>query len=386
MRSDGLKVGLSYLKSWEVVGFNPGIHLGYRLTNEKAIRPVQGWKRVNNGNVVTVIEAFTNRSFGDSSLIFITDYHPLSKTLAEHHFTSQSRYQTRAPSVLVPEQVLWSYIVQMANALKAIHMAGLAARVIDPTKILLTSKNRIRLNACAILDVVQYDTQRTIIDQQREDLLQFGRLILALGTNNPSVIHNIPKGMEQFARSYSQSLKESVFWLLDVTSPQQQAKSIDLLISGISAQIVATFDNTLHQDDQLNTELNRELENSRIIRLLMKLNFINERPDHEHDRQWSENGERYYLKLFRDYVFHQVDAQGKPVVDLAHVLGCLNKLDAGLEEKIMLTSRDEQTCFVVTYREVKRGVESAFQDLMKSARMGMWVMQHHYEPFLRFKN
>lgn len=347
------------------------IYLGYRLTNEKAIRPVQGWKRVTNGNVITVIDAFTNRSFGDSSLIFITDYHPLSKTLAEQHFISQTRYPTRAPSVLIPEQVLWSYVVQIANALKAIHMAGLAARIIDPTKILLTSKNRIRLNACAILDVVQFDTPRTILDLQREDLLQFGRLILGIGTNNPLILHNIPKGMEQFARSYSPALKESVFWLLDVASPQQQNKSIDLLISGISSQIVATFDSTLHLDDQLNTELNRELENSRILRLMTKLNIINERPDHEHDRQWSENGERYYLKLFRDYVFHQVDAQGNPVIDLAHVIGCLNKLDAGLEEKVMLTSRDEQTCFVVTYRELKRGVESAFQDLMKSARRGM---------------
>ena len=35
---------------------------------------------------------------------------------------------------------------------------------------------------------------------------------------------------------------------------------------------------------------------------------------------WAETGERYYLKLFRDYVFHQVDANGHPVTDLAHVL------------------------------------------------------------------
>lgn len=72
----------------------------------------------------------------------------------------------------------------------------------------------------------------------------------------------------------------------------------------------------------------------------------------DHDPNWSETSERYVLKLFRDYVFHQTDAQGKPVTDLSHVLMCLNKLDAGLDEKIMLVSRDEQTCIIVSYAEV----------------------------------
>jgi ABC-type uncharacterized transport system YnjBCD ATPase subunit len=44
------------------------------------------------------------------------------------------------------------------------------------------------------------------------------------------------------------------------------------------------------------------------------------------DPSWSETGDRYLLKLFRDYVFHQVDEMGNPVVDMAHVLQCLNKV------------------------------------------------------------
>ena len=120
-------------------------------------------------------------------------------------------------------------------------------------------------------------------------------------------------------------------------------------------------------DDSLYADLSREVENARLVRLLTKLNFINERPEFEHDRQWAENGERFFLKLFRDYVFHQVDAQGHPVIDLAHVLTCMNKLDAGIDERITLISRDEQNVLVVSYRELKRGVESAFQDLINAA-------------------
>jgi hypothetical protein len=44
------------------------------------------------------------------------------------------------------------------------------------------------------------------------------------------------------------------------------------------------------------------------------------------DPSWSESGDRYLLKLFRDYVFHQVDESGAPVVNLAHVISCLNKV------------------------------------------------------------
>jgi len=68
------------------------------------------------------------------------------------------------------------------------------------------------------------------------------------------------------------------------------------------------------------------------------------------------------LKLFRDYVFHQacsahyhiltsvtqrsatkgvciapqVNEEGKPVLDLAHVIECLNKLEVGSAEKVLL--------------------------------------------------
>lgn len=336
------------------------------MTNEKAIRSVQAWKRVCNGSVVTIHDAFTSRSFQDSSLIFVTDYHPLSKTLAEQHLGAGNRFQTRHPAH-IPEQVLWSYLTQIANALKAIHSNGLAARIIEPSKILLTAKNRVRLNACAIMDVVQYEAQRSVTDLQRQDLVNLGQLVVTLGANSPSVMGNPTRAMEHFTRAYTPQLKNSVFWLLNGMQKDQE-RSIDIFITGISSQLMSTFDSSLHLDDQLTSDLSRELENGRLVRLMTKLNLINERPEYDHDRQWSENGERYFLKLFRDFVFHQVDAQGDPVVDLGHVLACLNKLDAGSDERITLVSRDEQSCFVVSYKELKKALESSFQALMKPGR------------------
>ncbi|KAI4174064.1 MAG: hypothetical protein LQ343_002628 [Gyalolechia ehrenbergii] len=342
---------------------------GYRLneaSSEHAVRNVQqNWKRVRNGNVVTVHLAFTNSSFGDSSLVFVTDFHPLAETLAQRHFTPTSRYANRWPTPQLPEQTLWGYVVQIANALKAIHSAGLAARVIDPSKILLTGENRIRLNACGIVDVIHADSPPTLVDNQRLDLYLLGRLILALGSNNTSQ-HNQGKAMEVFFKSYTPRLKEITNWLLDHVSPHRN-DSIDSFLVQIAGDMMTVFDNSLHQHDALESALARELENSRMVRLMTKMNLINERPEYEHDRQWAEHGNRYCIKLFRDYVFHQVDAQGNPVLDLAHVLACLNKLDAGSEEKIMLTTRDEETVIVVNYKELKACIEGAWQDLNRRA-------------------
>ncbi|KAF2749573.1 hypothetical protein M011DRAFT_457016 [Sporormia fimetaria CBS 119925] len=362
----------------------------FRLTNEMAIRSVQPWKRILNSSVVTIHDAFTTRAFGDSSLILVTDYHPCSKSLGEEHFKASpmtSRFHGRqSASSHVPEQTLWGYIVQIASALKAIHGAGLAARLINPSKILITSKNRIRLNACAIMDVVQYENGRSLSDLQVDDLVQLGRLILSIATNNLSAHLNMQKSMDHLTRSsYSARIKECVQWLLSPqptpgtpTSPtgaNTVQKDIDTFLAGIADQFASIFDSTLHAEDTLTNTLGRELESSRLVRLLVKINFITERPESDPNgapanaaTSWSETGERYFLKLFRDYVFHQVDANGNPVINLAHVLDCLNKLDAGSEEKIALISRDEQNVIIVSYREIKRATEAAFQELIKAGR------------------
>lgn len=46
----------------------------------------------------------------------------------------------------------------------------------------------------------------------------------------------------------------------------------------------------------------------------------------------------------------------------------MNKLDAGADEKILLTSRDDQTAIVVTYKELKSCITAAFNDIYTKTR------------------
>jgi PAB-dependent poly(A)-specific ribonuclease subunit 3 len=275
---------------------------------------------------------------------------------------SSGRFGGRQPSPHVPENVLWSYIVQLASAIKACHSLRLAVRTIQPNKIIVTSKNRIRLNACSILDIVQFDSQFQLEQLKQDDFVQLGRLILSIAGNANAAL-NIGKAMEHLTRTYTPKLRECVTWL--VSTDLGVEKNIDTFLQGISSEMVQTLDMQLHESDTLTSTLVGELENGRLVRLVAKLGLINDRPEYEHNPQWSETGERYYLKLFRDYVFHAVDEQGRPVTDLGHIVSCLNKLDAGSDEKIQLMSRDEQSVFVVSYKEVKKGIETAFGELTR---------------------
>lgn len=348
---------------------------GYRLTNEHAIRQVKEWRKVRNGGVASIHDAFTTRAFGDSSLVFVQDYHPLSKTLVEAHLaptpTTGGRFhqpQPPQPKPPLAEDVLWGYVAQLANALKAIHDLKLAARCVDASKIILSNKNRLRLSACSVLDVVHFENKRPLADIQQDDLLQFGRVMLCLATNTqPAHLTDTKGPIEQMSRTYSLAMKDTIMWLLTPATPPA-IKEIDEFIRGVSTHIVSTLDASLQESDLLGAELFRELENGRIARLMMKLATVNERADFDGDRTWSENGERYILKLFRDYVFHQVDAHGNPVLDPGHMIRCLNKLDAGIDERIVLTSRDDQTSFLVSYKEVKKQLSNAFGELQKGLK------------------
>ena len=323
----------------------------------KFIRTV--WRRVRNGNVVTLHEMFTSsEAFGENSLIIVSDYHPESLTLQQLHASKHGFGTPRRSNMTVPEDLLWKYIVQISNALRAIHAQGLSARLISADKFLVTDEDRIRFNGCAIGDLLSPNNQ-PLADLQRSDLASLGNLVISLGTQ-----FGKHKSLDQFERSYSQHLLDTVNWLLHAGDE----RSLTNLLVRSSPAIMDGFSTVQDDNDVLQGFLGRELENGRLVRLVLKLNTINERPEYANDPLWSDYGPRGKIKLFRDYVFQQVDEQGRPVLNMGHMLACLNKLDAGLDEKIKLESRDGKSILLVTFKEMKQLMESSFQDLSRRSR------------------
>lgn len=354
----------------------------FRLTHQSAFAPIEVWSNLHHPNIVSVKEAFTTRSFSDNSLVVVYAYHPDAQTLYEAHLKPKAPTMQKTPysrsthlqvhhPTQIPERTIWSYIVQIASAIKKVHDAGQAVRMVDVSKVLLTGQNRVRISSCGIVEVMIHDPHQVQLPDlalhQQEDLTMFGRLVFALCCGNvaASSPQNFQKSLDAMGRSYSPDMKHAALFLISKGGPH---RNIDQLLDNIRGKVLIDLEDAMHATDRLENELMGELENARLVRLLCKFGFINERPEFAREPRWSETGDRYIIKLFRDYVFHQVDELNNPVVNLSHVLTCLNKLDVGTDEKIMLVSRDEQSCLVVSYKEIKQCIESAFSDLANAQR------------------
>lgn len=227
--------------------------------------------------------------------MFAYDYHPTSRTLFTEHFTPKpptvgKNGRLQPQEMHVQERTLWSYITQLANALKAIHSEGLAARMVEPSKILCTGRNRCGLQllspvggdldsnvfrsnqnthqllcnprcrcgrrfsehghppgASALLDTRETfsctltNTSHFLASVlQQEDLLSLGKLILALTNLSVSAVQNLPKALEILSRSYSNEVKNLVMFLL--SKPGPMGKTIDEVLSMLGPRLLNELD------------------------------------------------------------------------------------------------------------------------------------------------
>lgn len=440
------------------------------------------WKQVHSSSIISVRDYFISLGTefgsenGSSSLWFVSDYFPGAISLKSKYFSPPS---TSIPSTVsgitpslpslpwwssmslfirVEEEVIWSYLFQLLCALKEIHNKQLNLSKLKLDNILVTSKNRLRLNTVCFLEFFNSITSpKTWTMSQREDLSSIGKLILIISCkvlinqnlkktpcsvnlhitslkdidqfflsktvytptvnsseyqndyeriqdqnqdlfykNNQTLtdkLGNVELNEEEvgddekrpfnpqqfcnhlveyFCQHYSSELQEVVFHLLGLDSqidPQNNRITnkleIETILAMVAVRMTSEIESLHSYTDMLESELSLEVENGRLFRLISKLGFINERPEFDMDPNWSETGDRYLLKLFRDYVFHQVNEDGSPCVDLGHVVESLNKLDIGSPEKIALMSRDEQSVLVVSYKDLKRCVENSFNELLQ---------------------
>lgn len=52
-------------------------------------------------------------------------------------------------------------------------------------QVIITGKNRVRINCVGMMDVLNFDPNKTIVQYQYEDLLQLGSLIVCIALRTP---------------------------------------------------------------------------------------------------------------------------------------------------------------------------------------------------------
>jgi len=317
--------------------------------------------------------------WGSAALYFAHDYYAGASSLESIHCELGDGCKPAS------ESQLWSYASQLCCALRAVHAAGLAvggASTLSPSKILacpssattidgpMNGEPRIRLAAVGIVDVLRPELVgkanvhgNGVSFAQREDLRAMGKLLAVLACGPTRSPMTDPISVAQ--HRCSQPLGRLITGLIS-----DAITDCGMLTQLLAPVALDSLEAARASNDQLKVELAKELENGRLLRLLVKLAFVNERPDGDMDTQWAETGDRYILKLFRDFVFHQHNDEGAPVLDWGHVFESLNKLDVGVSEKVLLLSRDELSMLVASYADVKRCVDSAYTELVQASSAG----------------
>ncbi|RUP48566.1 hypothetical protein BC936DRAFT_144399 [Jimgerdemannia flammicorona] len=91
--------------------------------------------------------------------------------------------------------------------------------------------------------MLQYDGGQNVARFQQEDLLAFGKLVIALACNSLASITQLPKSFEYISRHYSAELKNVVLCLLSKPMP---TKTIDEVVTLIGPRILHEI-NSAHQ-------------------------------------------------------------------------------------------------------------------------------------------
>lgn len=145
------------------------------------------WSKVRHASIVGLHDCFLARG----ALFFVYAFIPGAQTLKEYYFDTQVDISTKyhvtryPPDILIPEQVLWSYIVQLVSLIHSVHASNMSCRAIYITHVIMSFNGRIRLNGVGIPDVLEYDSKKTPGEEQANDLYDLGILILSLINRRP---------------------------------------------------------------------------------------------------------------------------------------------------------------------------------------------------------
>jgi PAB-dependent poly(A)-specific ribonuclease subunit 3 len=294
---------------------------------------------LNHPGLVRFISCF--HVVQNRAVFFVHQYHPMSLTLREVLYgLGRGRggmldAEVRASQGFHPldEGTIWSHVTQLVSAVRAVHRGNLACRTLQLNHILVspeagsgidenaqsmmkddilrTNRVRLRLNCLGVVDALEFEARKPIGELQVEDMRCLGRIILSLATGSEigsdasaETLNRCDGFMRQH---YSQELHTLTMALLARPRPGRMGMmivnppTVEEICRAVAEHAFDEMDSANAVIDGMDDALAAEYESGRALRLMMKLAFINERPEFGVDTRWSESGDCYVLKLFRDF-------------------------------------------------------------------------------------
>jgi PAB-dependent poly(A)-specific ribonuclease subunit 3 len=247
------------------------------------------------------------------AVFFVHNYHAGAVTFKERFFNIP-RGENGVP---LPESFIWSCLTQLVSAIAAVHGSNLAVRTLQLNHILCTQEGssgviklnsgpfglpriRLRINCVGIVDILEFEARKTLEELQRDDMRSLGCILLSMTTGSEITVNDIFRGNNaqqqgqilvpyfDFVRqNYSRDLFVLIHSLLNPGVPPQTIRGV---ASSMAMRAFEELDEAHTCIDNMDGSLMGIYESGRALRLLLKLAFVNERPEFGIDKNWSESG------------------------------------------------------------------------------------------------
>ena len=257
------------------------------------------------------------------AVFFVHHYHAGSMTLHERFF----KHGQGQGGVPLPEPLIWSCAVQLVSAIRAVHGNNLAVRTLQLNHILCTPENsmpmssfgmyglpklRLRINCVGIIDVLEFEARKGLEELQIVDMRALGCILLSMTTGTEINVNDIFNRnntsqqqaqilMEYFQFVQTNYSREMYILIHSLLNPNVPPSNIRTIAASLAMRAFDELDVAYDCIDERHGSLTGIYESGRALRLMMKLAFVNERPEFGIDPNWSESGDCYILKLFRDF-------------------------------------------------------------------------------------
>jgi len=324
------------------------------------------WKSIEHPSIATVKSVFfSSEILHENRLYIAVDYKPGAKSIlrmcgGDDSFSSNSLKEN--------ESIAVSAVSQILGAINYVHDKGLLLRKsLDPSKVVLyPSSRRFFLSSVGVEDIIGSSGPKLSREEEQEnDFRSLGRLALIILTSdlknwdNEEALKTLPTLEGRISLEFFKLLNH----LLSPTSKPNDRETLQVA----APLILQEMTRLIIVQDALEIQLQRELHNGRIFRVLSKLNFVLTYSSTcvsstTQGRNLVRSSENDVLKAFRDFMF----ALDDNIADLPHVIECLNKLDAGSDERVALVSENQSYIFVVTFSEVKSVLNDVFERITET--------------------